>query len=475
MSFEFFHPFGTPNFIAALAMFLWIPFVFLLFRALPTQRAIVIAFIIGTLFLPEVQLIIPGFPDYTKISAASYVILIYTLVSKDSYRIRQFRLHWFDIPMLIWCITPFFSYLANDLSSYDALSATLEQTMKWGVPFFLGRIYLNDVPGLRNLAIGIFAGGVAYIPFCIFEMRMAPQLHMILYGGFPHDSFAQAVRGNGFRPTVFVRHGLILSFIMITALVVGVWLWKTGILKKIFGIPMIAVIPIFFLTDILLRSTGAYITLLVALVLLFSSVLIFRSNLGPYLMIGGVVFYLFVVITYQNPDITNNIINFLSGFVDPERIDSLKFRFDNENILLEKAKQQLFLGWGGYGRNFVVKADEWGETKTVVDSLWIITIGSLGLLGLISLFSSVFLPVISLLNTKSPVKVWDKAEFAAPGVLSLVLLMYSVEILVNAPVLPHITLVMGALTGYVLAPNRRNSSWGGRTKLAISSSVSSTT
>ncbi len=470
MSFQFFHPYETPNFIAALAMFLWIPFVFWLFRAFPSQRAIVIAFIIGALFLPETQLVLPGFPDYTKISATSYAVLIFTFLF-DGQRIRQFRLQWLDIPMLVWCICPFFTTLANDLGLYDSISFTLEQTMKWGVPFFLGRIYLNDLAGLRNLAIGIFAGGVAYIPLCLFEMRMSPKLHIMLYGGFPHGMFAQAVRMGGYRPVVFTAHGLILSFIMIAALTVGVWLWKTGVLKEIFRIPMAVVIPIFFLTDMFLRSTGAYITLGVTLALLFASVLIFRSNFLVYLVIASIVIYLYLVITPDTPTITTSIIDFLSKYLAPDRIGSLQFRFDNEAVLLGKAKLRLLLGWGGYGRNFVT--NEVGQATTIVDSLWIITLGSLGLLGLSALLSSILLPVVSLITTKCPVKVWDRVEFAAPGALALVLLMYSVEILVNAPVLPHITLITGALTGYVLDPTPRRYPLAHRGKLVVQNSTSS--
>jgi hypothetical protein len=67
MEFSFYHPFATPNFFAALVMFLWIPFVFWVFKNFPARRAIVIAFVVGALYLPEVQLEIPGFHDYTKI------------------------------------------------------------------------------------------------------------------------------------------------------------------------------------------------------------------------------------------------------------------------------------------------------------------------------------------------------------------------------------------------------------------------
>src|SRR5690606_33436719 len=36
-----------------------------------------------------------------------------------------------------------------------------------------------------------------------------------------------------------------------------------------------------------------------------------------------------------------------------ERSQSLGFRFENEDRLLEHARQRLFFGWGGWGRNRV--------------------------------------------------------------------------------------------------------------------------
>ncbi|MFM7428604.1 MAG: hypothetical protein ACKO1F_01760, partial [Flammeovirgaceae bacterium] len=73
---------------------------------------------------------------------------------------------------------------------------------------------------------------------------------------------------------------------------------------------------------------------------------------------------------------------------------SLQFRFDNEAILAEKARQRIFLGWGGYGRNLIF--DESGGLSTVVDSVWIITFGTRGLLGITSLFSTLLLPVLGI-------------------------------------------------------------------------------
>lgn len=67
----------------------------------------------------------------------------------------------------------------------------------------------------------------------LYEVRLSPQLHRIFYGYFPH-SFAQQVRGGGFRPVVFLQHGLWVAFFAMMMTVVTFALWcqnkqKSGI------------------------------------------------------------------------------------------------------------------------------------------------------------------------------------------------------------------------------------------------------
>jgi len=44
-----------------------------------------------------------------------------------------------------------------------------------GLPYFLGRLYLNDLDGCVLLLA--FASWLLYIPFCLIELIISPQLH----------------------------------------------------------------------------------------------------------------------------------------------------------------------------------------------------------------------------------------------------------------------------------------------------------
>lgn len=176
------NPFTPPNLLVPLVMFAWIPIVFYLFSRFPPKRAVVISFVTAWLYLPQAALSLPGLPEYSKTTATSYGILLATFVF-DSDRLQSFRFGWLDVPMLIWCVCTVPTSLDNGLGLYDGMTGMLNQSVVWGIPYFLGRIYLSDLSGLRQLAMGIFVGGLTYMPLCLLEARISPQLHRIVYGG----------------------------------------------------------------------------------------------------------------------------------------------------------------------------------------------------------------------------------------------------------------------------------------------------
>jgi hypothetical protein len=70
--------------------------------------------------------------------------------------------------------------------------------------------------------------------------------------------------------------------------------------------------------------------------------------------------------------------------VSEQRADSLNYRIDAETLLIEKAKQRPYFGWGTWGRNRVKYED--GRDQVATDGLWVIVLGTGGLFGLASFF-----------------------------------------------------------------------------------------
>src|SRR6266404_5853379 len=99
-------------------LLLWFPTVFVLFARLPGHRAVIVATILGLLFLPEVNehSVMEGAAQAFTIPMVVFLKLVVISLSLlaaslclDFQRWKAFRPAWFDLPMFVWCICPFFS------------------------------------------------------------------------------------------------------------------------------------------------------------------------------------------------------------------------------------------------------------------------------------------------------------------------------------------------------------------------------
>ncbi len=436
--------------LVPLIMFGWIPAVLYLFIRFPSQRAVVVSIIVAWLFLPLAEYKLPGIPAYTKISATCYGILLATIIY-DVGRFSSFRPGWLDLPMLIWCVCPFASSITNDLGPYDGISATFAQIVTWGVPYFLGRIYLNNLTGLRQLAIGIFIGGLIYVPLCLYETRMSVNLHALVYGfNSESSSYLISLRYGGYRPSVFMVSGLMLGVWMMTATLIGIWLWKTKVIKQLWGIPISWLVVVLLITFVLVKATGAYTLLVLGLVILFVGRW-FRTAFPLLLVMVGISSYLYLGATGNFPSAP--IVSYMSQVFNADRIQSLQFRFDNELILGEKARQRIIFGWGGFGRNRVY--NEYGTDISITDSLWMIAFGTQGIVGLSSLTASLLLPV-SFFWLRYPASSWSHPKIAPAAALAVALTLYMLDCVLNAMTNPIFALTCGGISGLVLKETRTN-------------------
>ncbi|WP_199322245.1 O-antigen ligase domain-containing protein [Leptolyngbya sp. FACHB-321] len=315
------------------------------------------------------------------------------------------------------------------------------RTVEWGGPYFLGRIYLNNFAGLRQLAIGIFLGGLAYIPFCLFEVATHINTHGLIYR---FTVGAADLRYGSYRPSVFQRNGLVLGTWMMFASLMGVVLWKTKTIKQVKNIPITWLITALLITFILVKATGATFLLLVAIAIVLTALWYGTGSL-LWLFLGATFVYLYLGVVGDFPG--QEIIDFLGQFVPPDRLQSLGFRFMNEEMLSAKAREQILFGWGGFGRNMLYK--EGGYAITVTDSLWIIAFGQNGLVGLISVFATLLTPVFSFWFFYPPAS-WSHPTIVIIAAFAVGLAMHAFDNVLNAFYNPVFILGSGGLTGILL-------------------------
>lgn len=425
--------------LVPLTMFGWIPVVLFLFSRFSPRRAVIIAFVGAWCFLPNASFkFVAGIPEYTKMSATCLGVLLGMAIF-DSNRLNQLRLTSADTPMLLWLLSPFLSSISNDLGAYDGISAVFRQCVTWGLPYFIGRLYLTDLAALTDLAMGFFLGGLAYVPFCLLEIRISPQLHRMLYGFYAHPDFAQNIRMGGYRPMVFMEHGLMVGMWMAGATLVGCWCMASGQLKRLFGgraLPMLAVLSV---TTVLVKSLGALGLALLGLGMLFAT----KWSKSKAFIILLVLLPLLYIVTRSTGVFSGSAMVDAIAAVQPDRAASLQFRLDNENILLEKARQHILLGWGGWGRARVY--NDLGEDISVTDGLWIIVFGNHGLFGLLALTGALLLPPVLLLRRCPPFR-WADPDVAPAAALAILLALYMTDCLLNAMVNPMFVLVAGGIT-----------------------------
>jgi hypothetical protein len=426
------------NVLVPIAYASWPVVVITLFKRLDHRQAIAIGFIAGWMFLPVASLDIM-FLHNTK----TVVICLSILVSAylfEKEKLLAFRFNAADLPMILWCTSPFFSSMVNGDGLYDALSQTLTQSERWGMPYYIARVYFSDVESIKILAFAIFIGAIVYIPFCGFELVMSPQLHRLTYG-FHQSDFVQSLReGGGYRPMVYMDHGLMTSMWMVLGVLLGSWLLFSGMLpKKILFIPSQYLLLALVFTTIIMRSAGAVTLLLIALLVLYV------TNKTKNIVLVVILFLvpsLYIITRSTGYWDGRNLSGLVAEKYSVTRSESLQFRFDNETILVQKALQGSFFGWGGFGRSRVY--DDKGRDISVTDGLWVITLGVNGIYGLTMLVMAIQWPALLFLKRVKP-ELWNSRMWGTSAAMAIFLGIYMIDNLLNAMINPVYMLFGGSL------------------------------
>jgi len=428
------------NLFALVTLGAWLPIVVAIFAIRPAREAVIFSFVSGWLFIPGISIDLPGLPSYTKLTSTTVAAMIGALIF-DGARVFSFRPRWYDVPTLIWCLCPFASSISAGKGPYDGLSAILDQIVGWGIPYILGRIYLADAEGARRLALGVAIGGLIYIPFCLFEIRLSPILRVWVYS----IGRWEGTRLGGYRPSVFLDNGLQLGLWMTFSSLMAHRLWASGAVKRLrgysFGLLTLALI----ITTVLCRSTGALTLLLAALCLLWSMRLV-KKSWPIWILLAVPPSYCFARISglWMGAE----AVNIARSTVGDERAQSLEFRFlCEENHIVECLKRPIF----GYSRfSEFVKWDAGDASKKIIDSYWIIAFGTSGLVGVIALNAMLLLPMAGIAR-RVPVASWSDPDVAPVVALGLFLTVFMIDCLANAMPNPVIALAIGAVSGIPIA------------------------
>ncbi len=435
------------NATAQIVLLAWAPLALVTFLVWPAPRAALFTYLAGWMFLPNLSIPIQGFVDYDKPTAIAIACVLGMLLT-DSGSLARVRPRLSDLPIALLCLMPAISTLANGLDLYLAQSVTVPAIVTFGLPYFVGRVYFGTPRGNQELAIALLLGALVYAPLCLYEVRMSPQLHNTLYG-FQQHSFLQTYRWGGYRPMVFMSHGLMVGLWMAMGTLISLLLWRCRGVRSVLQIPISTLLLGLLITTVLCRSSGAWALLAISIVGAYVA-----TGLGTWLvhwllLCSPASYVLLRIVGGWNGE---SVVEFVRQ-IAPARAESLAFRMEMEAALIQANQASAWLlGRGPLQFSVITNADGDAEA-VVVDSLWIILYATTGSLSLLSLYLAFALPIWAMLRAV-PARQGFGKTWVCTTALATCLLLFLQDCLANSMVNPVFFVVLGGLSGRLMGHRR---------------------
>jgi hypothetical protein len=416
-----------------------------LFATRSTYNAIFVSIVGGYMLLPElVEFDFPFIPALDKHSIpALSIVVAFVIVKRKRLRLLPTdRLT--KCLVLLFIFAPLLSFFSNQevvfngqvlvkgINLYDVLSLSIGQALLL-LPMLIGFQLCRRPEQLSRLLSLFVMTALLYALPILFEVRFSPQLHTWVYGFFPH-SFGQQIRNEGYRPVVFLGHGLLVANFVSLALAFISILIRLKI-TLINGVPNLPIFLILVFLLIFCKSLAALIFAIVMVPVILMGPMSF-VRLCTLIIASILLIYPMMMIFELFP---HDKIVHLFGLIDPSRAQSLQFRFSNEVELVEHVKSKIFFGWNGWGRSRLA--------TSTTDSYWIILFGKYGLLGLFSFFSLITLLIWRGLKVAARLPNGRSRHLLV--LVSFVISIFMLDQLVNDSLKSFAFLLIGAYAGLV--------------------------
>jgi len=401
------------------------------FRRYPPGKAALYGILMGMLFLPEqVNFKLPLLPEFNKYRVENFALLFCVLSRSFLPKVER----WWYAVVAASFVGFVFTWQTNTESITSGIVTMVGLDFKDGMYLALADLTYGTLAAYvamrcfsseRDVMFWVRAlagAGLIYAALILFEVRMSPQLHVWLYGHPAFDDFAQSMRWGGYRPVVFMTHGLATSLFELSAVMMAAVLARFH--QRIWKLSGTQAMIFLFVVVLLCKSTGTWLYLFIGVPM--------ARWASPKAMHRLAVFLAITVCLYPWMRATKIFpVDWLldqAARISVDRMESLKFRFDNEDVLIAHAMKKPWFGWStSYGRNMLY--DEYGKLATTTDGGWIIALGNGGLIGLTTYLS---IPVVSIfLAARRSRRIKDPKQKVMIAALNLYLAIMWVDILPN--------------------------------------------
>lgn len=439
--------------MATFALLIWPILALVIFAHAKFVPAIITAAVVPYLLLPEAFAIpLPGLPDLDKTAIISIGlvagIVIYRKRARAKAELTELNTANRGAAVMLLSLLAIvvvgivFTVMGNRemlvfgptvlpaMRSWDAISLIGDLTLLL-IPFFIARRYLATQKEHRALLTAFVIAGLFYSLLMLVEIRLSPQLHRWVYG-YHQSSFLQHIR-DGFRPMVFLQHGLWVGFLMFMTVMAAAGLWKAD-------------------RNVKWLWAGGWLLFILMISKNLGAVMIAFLCLGIFfiflrkMQIWAVIAIALTTLTYpalrQAEFIPLDEILAAASLVSEDRAQSLEFRLNNEDQLLRRAFEKPLAGWGGWARDRIY--DEYGDDISISEGTWILVLGSRGWIGYVGFFGLLTFSLFALSATARRKEI--PYETMALALICAGNLIYMIP---NATLTPIGLMCFGALAGFV--------------------------
>lgn len=440
-----------PNLFAHLMLLIWPLVMVVLFKKLPADKALVWSFLGAFMLLPpEVYIDLPLVPTLNKYTLPSMAAFLLCMIMTDQ-KIRLFPASKvISLLMMAYVLSPLVTVMTNreplfyahvylpGMTVYDAISEILKHAITI-IPFILGFNFISNPTARRNFLTAFMIAGLIYSIPILLEVRLSPQINNWVYGYFP-GLFGQQIRFGGYRPTVFMGHGLVVAYFILMAVLSAAILFagsKGEERSRYFGIFL------YLLVILILCKTVAAV--LYAIMLLPIIMFCGPRIKGWVVLVCSILVLAYPVLRAADAVPVDRMLEY-AALIQAERAQSLGFRFDNEKELLDHAGQKSLAGWGYWNRNRVFDP-ETGRNLYVPDGYWIVILGTLGWVGYICIFGLLTVPLIRMWKLRNRGNELDDSNIIYG--IGLMLAINLVDLIPNSAINYMTWLLAGLLLSYV--------------------------
>lgn len=436
-----------PNTVAYAALLIWPLATLAIFAYMRPAHAVVWSLLAGYLILPvKTSFDFPGVPALDKTSIANLSTFTGAVMFAGIRSVKLPREWWLKMLMAAYLVSPMLTSLGNQdslsfggiilprLTPYDGFSASAYKAIDL-MPLLLGYNLLRNASAQGQFLKALAIAALCYSLLMLVEIRLSPQLHTWIYGFFPH-SFGQQMRSDGFRPVVFLGHGLVVAIFTAMAITATAHLARQRV--PLFGISSWVCLAYLLTVLVLCKSLGALILAIAAvMIVIFTR----RTAIQIVCAVSALIVVIYPALRGGDLVPVQMVNNYVAEFSE-ERAGSFQTRIDNEDQLLARANQRPWFGWGGYGRNRIFD-EETGEDLSITDGSWIVIIGTNGWFGYLATFGLLCTNLLyGMIKKQNPSPRRDA--------ISLILVINLLDCLPNSSVTPLTWLMTGAIVPVTL-------------------------